>query len=151
MSKESIVLAEDDQILAKVIEEELLEIGFDVYCAKDGEEAVKMINSKKPDLVLLDLLMPKKDGFTVLEEIKGEAITKDIPVVILTMLGSDDDIKKGLRLGASDYIVKSQHAISEIVEKVKDFFKEESHPEAHKSIIKRNDVDGDNVIDLRKS
>jgi len=132
MKKSKIVLVEDDQVLSKVIFEELEEAGFDVSHASDGQEGVDMINSKKPDLVLLDVLMPNMNGFEVLETIKGSPVTKGIPVIMLTMLGSDDDIKKGLKLGANDYIVKSQHAVSEIVDKVKGFFTNESHPEAVK-------------------
>jgi DNA-binding response OmpR family regulator len=126
-----IVIAEDDEILAKVIVEELKEAGFDVTHAKNGVEAVSEIQSKMPNLVLCDVLMPEKDGFGVLEETKKNPATKNIPFIMLTMLGSDDDIKKGLKMGANDYIVKSQHAVAEIVEKVKEFFGKESHPEAN--------------------
>jgi len=134
MIKLKIVLIEDDEILAKVIYEELLEAGFDVSQAFDGEKGLKLARSEKPDLVLLDLILPKKYGFDVLEELKQSPITSNIPVIVLTMLGRDDDIKKGLKLGANDYIVKSQHVISEIVEKVEKFFGMETHPEAKKSV-----------------
>ena len=123
MKKTKITLIEDDEILSKVIFEELKEADFDVSQAFDGEDGLKLVKSKKPDLVLLDLLIPKKDGFTVLKELKKSPVTRDIPVIILTMLGSDEDIKKGLKLGASDYIVKSQHAVAEIIKKVQDFLK----------------------------
>ena len=73
--------------------------------------------------------LPKKNGFDVLETLKKSTETKGIPVIVLTMLGSDEDIKKGIRLGANDYIVKSQHAVAEITERVKGFFAKESHPE----------------------
>ena len=133
MAKHKLVLAEDDPILSKVLVEELGEVGFQVHHAKNGKEAVKLIQSKKPDLLLCDVLMPEKSGFEVLEEIKKSPATSGIPVIMLTMLGSDDDIKKGLKLGANDYIVKSQHAVGEIVEKVQEFFSGESKPEAAKS------------------
>ena len=125
MNKLKIVLIEDDEILSKVVYEELKEAGFDVLQAFDGEEGLILATEKKSDLILLDLLLPKKHGFEVLEELKKSPVTNSIPVVILTMLGSDEDIKKGLRLGANDYIVKSQHAVSEIIDKVKEFFEEE--------------------------
>lgn len=128
-----ILLIEDDEILSRVLREELVDGGFKVESAMDGDEGEKKVKSEKPDLVLLDLILPKKHGFEVLAAIKKELETKDIPVIILTMLGSDDDIKKGLKLGANDYIVKSQHAISEIVEKVQKFFSQESHPSVHQS------------------
>ncbi|MFC1615020.1 response regulator transcription factor [Patescibacteria group bacterium] len=122
MKKGKIVLVEDDKILSKVVYEELSDEGFEVSNAYDGEEALKIIKSEKPDLILLDLVLPKKHGFDVLAQLKQSPDTKDIPVIIITMLGSDEDIKKGIQLGADDYIVKAQHAVAEIVEKVSGFF-----------------------------
>jgi len=128
MSKLKISLVEDDEILAKVLHTELTDAGFEVSQAFDGEAGLKLIKSKHPDLVLLDLILPKKHGFEVLEELKKSPDTNEIPVFILTLLGEDEDIKKGLRLGANDYLVKSSHAITEITEKVRDFFTKEQHP-----------------------
>jgi DNA-binding response OmpR family regulator len=132
MGNKKIVLIEDDKILSKVVYEELKEADFDVSQAFDGEEGLKLATDKKPNLILLDLLLPKKHGFEVLEELKKSSVTNSVPVIILTMLGSDEDIKKGLKLGANDYIVKSQHAVSEIIDKVKKFFETEIHPEERK-------------------
>ncbi|MBI5222056.1 MAG: response regulator, partial [Candidatus Magasanikbacteria bacterium] len=103
-----------------------------VVNAFDGEAGLAAVGKEMPNLVLLDLVLPKKHGFEVLAELKKSPETRDVPVIILTMLGADDDIKKGFGLGADDYIVKSQHAVAEIVEKVKDFFAKESHPEGKK-------------------
>ena len=125
---QKILIVEDDEILSKVLTEELHETGFDVHQAANGEEGLRAIREFHPDLVLLDILMPKMDGFALLQVVKNAAELKQIPVIMLTMLGSDEDIKKGLKMGAADYIVKSQHAVAEIVEKVKGFFSEESHP-----------------------
>lgn len=130
MKKNRIVIIEDDEILAKVLYTELSEAGFDVSQAFDGEAGLELVRSKHPNLVLLDLILPKKHGFEVLEELKKSPETKAIPVMILTLLGEDEDVKKGMRLGADDYLVKSSHAIAEIVEKVKNFFVKESHPQA---------------------
>lgn len=129
MKNIKIALVEDDEILSKVIFEELKEAGFKVSQAFNGEDGLKIIKSEKPDLVLLDVIMPKMNGFQVLEELKKSMELKTIPVIMLTMLGGDDDLKKGIQMGANDYIVKSQHAVSEIVEKVKEFFSKEQHPE----------------------
>lgn len=129
-TKHKIYLIEDDEVLGKVLKEELSEAGFTVEWFKDGQAGLSHVGKGQPDLVLLDVLMPKKNGFEVLEAIKDSSVSKGIPVVMLTMLGSDDDLKKGLTLGANDYIVKSQHAVGEIVDKVKEFFKSEQHPEA---------------------
>ncbi len=128
MEKTKILLIEDDEILSKVLYEELTEAGFEVGRAFDGEEGLKMATSGKPDLVLLDIILPKKQGFDVLEELKQSPITNKIPVIMVTMLGKDEDIKRGLELGANDYIVKSQHAVGEIVDKIKTFFSKEAHP-----------------------
>ncbi|MDO8523241.1 MAG: response regulator [bacterium] len=122
MGKIKIALIEDDEVLSKVLRAELVDAGFDVSQAFDGEAGLELARSKKPDLVLLDLILPKKHGFEVLEEMKKSPDTKNIPVIILTLLGEDENIKKGLRLGAGDYLVKSNHAVAEIVEKIKNFF-----------------------------
>ncbi len=130
MAKTKIILIEDDEILSKVIYEELKDANFDVMQSFDGEDGLKKVRSKRPDLVLLDIILPRKNGFEVLEELKKSPDTKDIPVIVLTMIGKDEDIKRGLQLGANDYIVKSQHAVAEIVEKIKGFFEKEQHPKA---------------------
>jgi DNA-binding response OmpR family regulator len=130
MNKQRIVLVEDDEILSKVLSEELKDAGFEIEQAFDGEAGLELVRSNSPDLVLLDLVLPKIGGFDVLAELKKSLATKDVSVIILTMLGQDEDIKKGLQLGADDYIVKSQHAVAEIVEKVKNFLSKEQHPQA---------------------
>jgi len=133
MKNVKVLLIEDDEILSKVIFEELKDAGFGAIRAFDGEAGLKMAKSSKPDLILLDLILPKKHGLDVLKELKSSPVTANIPVIILSMLGQDEDIKKGLKLGANDYIVKSQHPLAEIIEKIKDFFAKEQHPEAKKS------------------
>ena len=120
MKNIKIVLIEDDEILSKVINEELKDAGFDVYPAFDGPKGLDLVRLKKPDLILLDLVLPGMHGFEVLEKLKKESDTSGAPVMILTMLGSDDDIKKGIQLGADDYVVKSQHAVGEIIDKIKE-------------------------------
>lgn len=130
MKKGKIILVEDDDILSKVLYEELKDEGYEVYQAFDGVEGLEMVQKIHPNLVLLDLLMPKMHGFDVLKELKGSPATNTIPVIILTMLGRDEDIKKGLDLGAEDYIVKAQHAVAEIIEKVESFFSLEKKPGA---------------------
>jgi len=127
MTRNKILLVEDDAVLAKVLYEELSDADFEVFQAYDGEVGLQLALEKNPDLVLLDVLLPKKNGFEVLEAMKQSPEAKRIPVIMLTMLGSDEDIKKGLQLGANDYIVKSQHALPEIVGKVKEFFVKEPH------------------------
>ncbi len=122
MKGKKILLVEDDETLSKVLYEELTDAGFEVSQAYDGEAGLALAQNKKPDLVLLDLIMPKQNGLTVLGSLKKSSETAKIPVIILTMLDRDEDIKEGLRLGADDYVVKSQHAVAEIVDKVIAFF-----------------------------
>ena len=126
MTQTKILLVEDDAILAKVLYGKLSEAGFEVNQAFDGEVGLAMAKSGKWDLILLDLILPKKDGFEVLAELKNDLSARSMPVIILTMLGADEDIKKGLQLGADDYIIKAQHTIREIVEKIKNFLEKAS-------------------------
>ena len=117
-----ILVAEDEEVLLNVLKDRFEAEGWEVTTARDGEEAVESIKKIRPDLVLLDLLMPKKDGFEVLKEIRGDPEFKTLPIiVVLSNLGSDEDIKKALSLGANDYFVKTQHPMSEIVEKAKKY------------------------------
>lgn len=119
----TILIVEDENFLIQALEDNLTAEGYTVNTAKDGGEAVKKIKKRKPDLILLDLLMPKKDGFFVLEEIKNNSEWKMIPVIVLSNLGGDEDVKKALALGASDYFIKSQHPIEEVIEKIKEYLK----------------------------
>ena len=128
MKKSKIVLAEDDDILSKVLVEELEEMGFDTTPVRDGGKVVSKVDKIRPDLLLLDIRLPNKTGFDILKELKESPDLKEIPVLIITMEDSDDDVKKGLELGAKGYIIKAQHAVGEMVDEVKNFFSQESHP-----------------------
>jgi len=121
MSKIKIVLIEDEEILSKVLCIELQEADFDVTLAEDGEAGLAAVKKVIPSLVLLDLVLPKKHGFEVLTELKKSPKTRKIPVIILSALGSVEDMKKGLGLGAKAYLVKSQHGVGEIVNKIKEY------------------------------
>lgn len=116
-----ILIAEDESILLNVLKDRFETEGWEVATAKDGVEAMKFIKKNSLDLILLDLLMPKKDGFEVLKEVRGNPELKSLPIVVLSNLGGDEDIKKALSLGANDYYVKTQHPMSEIVEKAKKY------------------------------
>jgi DNA-binding response OmpR family regulator len=122
MAQSTIVLIEDDEILSTVMYEELSRAGFRVYRAGDGESGLKLIVSKEPDLVLLDLELPKKSGFEVLAAVKGADATKKIPVVVMSVLESDEDVRKAMSLGAKDYFIKSQHPVGELIDMVKQGF-----------------------------
>ncbi|MBI4215609.1 MAG: response regulator [Parcubacteria group bacterium] len=120
--KKKILVAEDDRFLSKIYYTKLSTEGYDVSVASDGEEAVRKTESELPELILLDMVMPKKNGFEVLQDIKANEKTKDIPVIILSNLGQEEDVKRGLGLGANDYLVKTNLSIQEVVSKIKDFF-----------------------------
>lgn len=116
-----ILLAEDDKSLSSVMMNKLIRRGYQVILAKDGAEAVQKAISEKPKLILLDIIMPVKNGFEALEEIKQNPSTKDIAVVIMSNLGQDSDISKAKKLGAKDYLIKSNFAINDIVEKAQKY------------------------------
>ncbi len=115
----TVAIVEDEAVLSRVLEVKLKNAGFRTMLATDGEEASEMIRSKKPDLVLLDLVMPKKDGFAVLRDMREERATKNTPVVILSNYGTDEDRRRGKELGISDYLIKSTTKLNTIVDEVK--------------------------------
>jgi len=114
-----ILIVEDEEFLIRALKDNLELEGYTVDVAMNGEEAIKQIQKSQPKLILLDILMPKQDGFYVLEQVKKNPQWKLIPIIVLSNLGGDDDIKKALEMGADDYFVKSQHPIEEVLEKVK--------------------------------
>ncbi|MBH41480.1 MAG: response regulator [Candidatus Magasanikbacteria bacterium] len=114
-----ILLVEDDSFLANIYKTKFEMEGFSVNVAENGELGLKEAKKKKPDLILLDILLPKMDGFTVLQHLKADSALKDVPVVLLTNLGQKDDVEKGLKLGAADYLIKAHFKPSETVDKVK--------------------------------
>ena len=116
--KPVIVLVEDDDFISEMYALKFKD-GYDVHVARDGAEGLEMIKKVKPDLVLLDIILPQLDGFEVLERVKKEESVKDIPVILLTNLGQKQNVKKGLRLGAVDYVIKAHHTPSEVVVKIK--------------------------------
>jgi DNA-binding response OmpR family regulator len=115
---EKILLVEDDKFISRAYMAGLSKAGFEVVLAYDGEEAINKLQTEKPNIILLDLMMPVKDGFETLKEIKANAKLKKIPVVILSNLGQDSDIEKSKSLGATDYLIKSDVSMKEVIEKV---------------------------------
>lgn len=120
MENKKILIIEDDLTLRNVLAEFLEAEGFVVSVASDGEEGLDLIKTSSPNIILLDIILPKKDGFEVLKEVKDDKEVSDIPVILLTNLGSLDDIEKALALGATTYLVKGDYQIKEIVEKIKE-------------------------------
>lgn len=114
-----IVLADDEQFIALAYNDGLTHAGYQVFVANDGEQALAQVKEHKPDLVLLDLIMPKKDGFSVLKEIKAIPELANIPVLILSNLSQATDAEETKRLGAVDFIVKSDVSLQELIERIK--------------------------------
>lgn len=112
-----ILIVEDEKALADILHDEFVRAGSEVQMAYDGQEAIDILKANVPDVILLDLLLPKKDGFEVLGEMKKDERLKDVPVVILSNLAQDEDVKRGLGLGAKDYFVKTRLSLKEVVEK----------------------------------
>ena len=121
--KKKILIVEDDRFLSEMYSTKLTESGFEVEVAYDGNEGLRLIKELKPDLVLLDIVLPKMDGFEILERIQKDEASKNIPVIALTNLGQKEEVEKGIRLGASDYAIKAHFTPTEVVAKVKKILK----------------------------
>jgi DNA-binding response OmpR family regulator len=119
-----ILLVEDDQFIYEMYINKLQSEGFEVFLAKDGQEAIVKTTETKPDLVLLDIVLPKKDGYEVLNEIKKNPDLSEVKVVMLTNLGQPDEIEKGMQSKADAYLIKAHLTPSQIVEKVKEMLGE---------------------------
>jgi len=123
--KAKILVVEDEEILLAALQEELSQGGYESEGAKDGVEGLEKVKSFKPDLILLDLVMPKMDGMTTLKKLKEDSTTKDIPVVILTNLSDYERISEALALGARDYLVKANYSLTDLLDKVKNVLSRE--------------------------
>lgn len=119
--KQKVLMIEDDHFLRKIYRDKLTRAGFEFIEATNGLEGINKIISEKPDLVLLDLILPRKNGFDVLIDMQRNKETRDIPVIILSNLGQESDVQKGLSLGAKDFLVKSEVSLSQAVEVVKEW------------------------------
>jgi len=118
-SPKKILVVEDDKFLRELISRKLLGEGYNIVEAVDGEEGIRKIKEEKPDLILLDLILPGADGFEVLTKTKADESVSSVPVIILSNLGQKEDVERGLKLGAVDYLIKAHFTPGEIVEKIK--------------------------------
>jgi two-component system phosphate regulon response regulator PhoB/two-component system alkaline phosphatase synthesis response regulator PhoP len=113
-----IIVAEDDKFLLSAYRLKLSKLGIDIKVATNGEEVFKILVEFNPDLILLDLVMPVKDGFAVLKELKANPNYKDIPVIVASNLGQKEDIDRATSLGADDFIIKSNLSLAQLVQKI---------------------------------
>ncbi len=113
-----ILIVEDDTYLANAHRVKLTKSGFETMIAYDGEAAVKMCSTFNPDLIILDLIMPNKDGFAVLEELKKDTTQQHIPIIVTSNLSQKEDINRALNLGATDYIIKSNINLNDLLTKI---------------------------------
>jgi DNA-binding response OmpR family regulator len=114
-----ILLIEDDPFLIDIYTTKLKEAGYSVKTAEDGDEGLRILKEKKPDLVLLDVVLPNFNGWEILRKIKKDDSFKDLKVVVLSNLGEKDEVEKGLKLGATKYLVKAHYTPSEVIKEVK--------------------------------
>ena len=114
-----ILIVEDEATLQHAISSVLTEQGYKIFSAINGEDAITIAHKELPDLILLDLILPKKDGFAVLADLKQEQTTMNIPVIILTNLEGNADVERALTLGATTYLVKTNYKLEEIAKKIK--------------------------------
>ncbi|MFA6525259.1 MAG: response regulator [Patescibacteria group bacterium] len=126
-TKQKILLIEDDKMLLEMYTAKFTREGFEIATAENGSDGLKVARDMKPDMILLDIIMPKLDGFATLKEIRKDENIKNVPVILLTNLGQDQDIQKGKDLGADDYFVKANHTPTEIVEKVQELLKKKGN------------------------
>ena len=118
-AQKKVLLVEDDQFLAALLKNRLQKENFDVTLAKNGEEALKNLDTFVPDLILLDIILPGKSGFEILEEMHAHPNLSKVPVLIISNLGQESDISRGKELGALGYFVKARTSIDEVINQVK--------------------------------
>jgi len=154
MPKTTILIADDEPSFRKIYRDVLESQGFEAVEAVDGEAALKFAKELKPALILLDIIMPKMDGFAVLKEIRADPSTKSIPVIMFSVLGEKSDINKGIELGANDYALKGMISPREILQKVRTLLnsptavlKEKPGPDIYRLRLEPNK--GDAIIFLR--
>ena len=139
--KGKILLIEDDSGFRCTYSDVLTADGYTVVTAEDGEQGLAMVRTEKPDVVLLDLVLPKLPGFEVLKRIRADAETKDTIVLIISVLGEQTQIQKGLELGANDYTVKGSYKPNEVLGKIQALLKEpdiKKHADVYNLFIKEN-------------
>lgn len=118
-----ILVVEDDTFLSNAYRVKLTKAGFEVRNAFDGDEAFNLLQTFTPDLILLDIVMPKKDGFVILKEIKSNKKWENIPIILASNLGQKEDREKGMQLGASEFFIKTEFTLNDLIQKIDSILK----------------------------
>ena len=121
------LLVEDDQLILEMYKTRMTSEGWEVFTTDRGSEALQLAKEQKPDIILLDVILPETDGFSILKELKAESSTKNIPVLMLTNLGQESDQSRGKDMGVAGYFIKSQHTPADVITKIENLV-------AHKEI-----------------
>jgi DNA-binding response OmpR family regulator len=121
--KKKVLIIEDDEVLGDIYVTKLGMEGFETCLATEGFKGVEEAIRAKPDLILLDIVLPKLNGFEILKQIKGKRDTRSIPVIVLSNLGQEYEIKRGLKLGASKYLIKANYTPEQVTNVIKETFK----------------------------
>lgn len=116
-----ILIVDDDEFFCRIHKFHLESAGFTVWVAYDGTEAIEVTKKKIPDLILLDIVMPNKNGFEALQELKNSTKHKKVPVIIVSNLSQKSDIEEGLRLGAEEYLVKSSYKVNQLIARIRHY------------------------------
>lgn len=114
-----ILVVDDEELVINALTKRLTKEGFSIDVARDGDEALEKAESVNPDLILLDIVMPKLDGISVLKKLKESAKTQNIPVIMLTNLYEDQKLGQAMKAGVSDYLVKVDHTLNDIVKRIR--------------------------------
>jgi len=127
-NKKTVLIVEDDSFLSDMYQTKFSVSGYNVLLAQNGMQCLELLrnNTSAPDIALLDVVMPKMDGLELLELLKKDDRTKNIPIILLTNLGQDKDVKKGLEMGADMYLIKAHYTPSQVVEKVEEILNKSS-------------------------
>ncbi|MEI7497839.1 MAG: response regulator [Candidatus Falkowbacteria bacterium] len=123
MDKKKILVVEDDPVLGVMYKTKLEAEGYEIVLAVNGADGLTMAQQNSFDIVLLDVILPQLDGFSVLAELKTNEVTKNVPVIMLTNLSTTEDKEKGLAMGAADYLVKAEYTPEQLSEAINKYIK----------------------------
>lgn len=127
---QKILFVEDDALIVKIYTARLTKDGYEVYTADNGEDGIKIALEKRPDLVVLDVMMPKVDGFGVLQKLRADANFAKIPILLYSNLAQEEELKRALAMGATEFIVKANISPTELVEKIKKYLSQITNPKS---------------------